>query len=136
MCWCTHHLHSDGCGHSPRLLKGPGEVEQPGSQRRLQHDEHRAERAEPRGVSVRRGAGQKADALPGQFLHDPAAPAPTDTQIEILKSFNSCVSAQRSRVQLTFTAVKPGGWAAMRIYRRAATSHVVQLDFLTINISL
>lgn len=70
-----HQLHTDGGGHSPRLLESPGEVEQSGSQRRLQHDEHRAERAEPRRVRMRRGPGQKADALPGQFLHDPE-PAP------------------------------------------------------------
>lgn len=71
-----HQLHTDGGGHSTRLLESPGEVEQSGSQRGLQHDEHRAERAEPRRVRMRRRPGQQADALPGQFLHDPE-PAPT-----------------------------------------------------------
>lgn len=35
-----HQLHGDGGAHSSGPLEGPGEVEQPGSQRRLQHDEH------------------------------------------------------------------------------------------------
>lgn len=65
-----HQLHGDGGAHPPGLLESPGEVEEPGPQRRLQHDEHGPEGAEPRGVSVGRGAGQQADALPGEFFHD------------------------------------------------------------------
>lgn len=64
-----HQLHGDGGGHASSLLESPREVQQPSSERRLQHNEHGAEGAEPRRVRMRRGAGQQADALPGEFLH-------------------------------------------------------------------
>lgn len=68
-----HQLHGDGGDHSSSLLESPGEVEQSGSERRFQHNEHGTEWAEAWGVRMRRGAGQQADALPGEFLHDPEA---------------------------------------------------------------
>lgn len=68
-----HQLHADGGGHSSSLLESPGEVEQPGSECRLQHNEDGTKRAEARRLGMGGGAGQQADALPGEFLHDPEA---------------------------------------------------------------
>ncbi len=118
-----HQLHADGGIYSPRLLESPGEVEQSGSQRRLQHDEDRAERAEPRRVSVRGGPGQQADALPGQLLHDPrtcsalttpAGGASADTskqsfpvQLNFSTAVQMCASFSRASFGLKVVSRKP-----------------------------
>lgn len=58
----------------PGFLEGPGEVEEPGAQSRLEEDENGPEGAEPRfGAHTQRrfggGCRQQADALSGQLLH-------------------------------------------------------------------
>ena len=130
---CPHQLHTDGGIHSPRLLESPGEVEQSGSQRRLQHDEHCAKRSQPRRVRMRRRAGQQADALPGQLLHDPE-PALTLTQEALTdKKWPSAVFSKvvqgmfssfiRVSSQLNLVSRK-----ASRYIAHSQATHVVLLD--------
>lgn len=62
----------------PGFLKGPGEVEEPGAQSRLEEDENGPEGAEPLfcAHTQRRFGGdccQPADALSGQLLHAEAS---------------------------------------------------------------
>lgn len=68
----AYHFYTECSAHTSCLLKSPGEVEESGSQGRLEHDENRTQGAETRCFGASRRLVQQADAadaLARQFLH-------------------------------------------------------------------
>lgn len=74
----AHQLHGNCIVDPPGFVEGPGEVEEPGTQSRLEEDENGPEGAKPwSGARMQRrlrgGCCQQADAVSGQLLHAEAS---------------------------------------------------------------